>query len=170
MSPLTRAASLIAIAASSGIAVLGSTANAAASPSDTLMAMLPQGFSSANCQEAPKKTALAKVTCNQNSDPAGPGAAVFALYGNLGDLAAGFHDTADRGAVATSCPGGQASPGTWSSSSSGQTGGQAECATMSGDAGNTPAIIWTDNAKLMAAAIIGSDMTSLYQWWINKSG
>jgi hypothetical protein len=165
MSPLTRAARLIAIAACSGIAVLGSTANAAASPSDTLMGMLPQGFSSANCQEAPKKTALAKVTCNQSSDPAGPTAAVFALYGNLDDLAAGFHDTADKGAVATSCPGGQPSPGTWSFASSGQPGGQAECATTD----TVPTIIWTDNARLMAVGIIGSDMTSLYQWWINKS-
>jgi hypothetical protein len=170
MSLFTRAARLIAIPVCSGAAVLGSTANGAASPSDTLMGMLPQGFSSANCQEAPKKTALAKVTCDQNSDPAGPAAAVFALYGNLDELAAQFQDTADRGAVATSCPGGQASPGTWSDSSSGQTGGQAECATMSMGGDSKPAVIWTDNGKMMAAAIIGSDMTSLYQWWIKKSG
>ena len=63
------AARLIGIAAWSGAAVLGSTANGAAAPlGNTLMGMLPQGFSAANCREVgPKRPELEKVTCSQPS-------------------------------------------------------------------------------------------------------
>jgi hypothetical protein len=173
MSPFAAAARLIAIATWSGAAVLASTANGVAAPpgdSGTLMGMLPQGFSSANCQVAtPTPPALEKVTCDQSSDPAGPAGAVFARYGNLNDLATGFQMASDKVVVASSCPGNQASPGTWTYGNSNQTAGQVECGTAKEN--NTEfAVIWTDNAKLRAAAVGGSDIGSLYKWWTHESG
>jgi hypothetical protein len=32
------------------------------------------------------------------------------------------------------------------------------------------AVVWSDNAKLRTAAVMGADITSLYQWWQAKSG
>ncbi len=117
MSLRTGAARLITIAACGGAAVLSSTANCAAAPSGKLMDMLPQGFSATNCQEkAPVEGALERVMCGQSSDPGGPSYAVFLLYGSGSDLATEFRQGPGRSGytVASSCPGGGASPGTWS--------------------------------------------------------
>jgi len=169
MSSFTFAARAIAITACSGAAVLGSTAYGVADPGDTLMGMLPDGFTSANCQENTKSaSSLERVTCDKSSDPSGPSRAVFLRYGSVDDLAAQFKSAGDNGyTVASSCPGGKASPGTWSPGSSNQTGGQVECAT---NVDGQPAVIWTDNAKLRLAVVEGSDISSLYQWWAHKSG
>ncbi len=170
MSLFTGAARLIAIAACSGAAVLSSTASGSGNPG-TLMGMLPQGFSSANCTEGPPTApSLEEVTCSQNSDPAGPGGAVFVLYGNLNDLATWFPRFSGV-TVASSCPGGQASPGAWSYGNSGQTAGQVECGTVAIGGGTIgSAVVWTNNAKLMGANITGPDIASLYQWWSANSG
>jgi hypothetical protein len=170
MSPFTGAARLIAIAACSGAAVLSSTANGSGNPG-ALMGMLPQGFSSANCAEATADIApaLEEVNCLQTSDPALPGLAVFVLYGNLNDLATWFQNFAQapsNGMTVVSCPGGQASPGTW-------TGGQVECGTVASDGTTNSAVVWTNNAKLMGNYILGTptqDLASLYQWWSTNSG
>lgn len=183
MSAVINAARLIAIAACSGAAFVGSTTNGAAQPPSaqpgTLMGILPQGYSSVNCQEAtPKGNVLETVECNANSDPAGPGPAFFALFGNVGDLTADFQNAQSTVmTVASSCPGGLASPGSWSYGTSGQTAGQVVCGT---DSNNTvPLVAWTNNAKLMLGVISGTitlgappsaGLPSLYQWWSSNSG
>jgi hypothetical protein len=172
MSSCAGAARLIAIAVCGGAAVLVSTPNCAAAPSGKLMEMLPQGFSSANCQEkTASQPALERVMCDQSSDPSGPSYAVFLLYANPSDLATDFQQGPGSSGytVVSSCPGGKASPGTWSSGNSSQTAGQVECATS---VESKPTVIWTDNAKLRLAVVEGKgkDIASLYQWWSDKSG
>jgi hypothetical protein len=171
MSLCTGAARLIAIAACSGTAVVSSTANCAAAPSGKLMEILPQGFSSTNCQEKdPVEASVERVMCDQSSDPSGPSYAVFLLYANPIDLATAFQQGPDSSGytVASSCPGGQASPGSWNYGDSNQTAGQVECATS---VEGNPTVIWTDNAKLRLALVEGkgNDIASLFQWWGDKS-
>lgn len=152
------------------VAVLGCGAAvpgvASAAPSK-LMGMLPEGFSSSNC-EAQTSTGLAveKVNCDQSTVAGGPTAASFALYRNVDDLASGFSSA--KIDLASSCPGDQQSPGPWTSQ--GQVGGQVECGTVAGANGKVSVVAWSDNAKLRAAAVQGNDISSLYQWWKTKSG
>ncbi len=176
MSLCAGAARLIAIAACSGAAVLLSTGNCAAAPSGKLMEMLPQGFSSANCEEKTPSPpgvdppALERVMCDPSSDPSGPSFAVFLLYANLDDLATGFQQGPGSSGytVASSCPGNGASPGTWNYRNSSQGAGQVACGTS---VEGNPTVIWTDNAKLRLAVVEGKgqDIASLYQWWSDKS-
>jgi hypothetical protein len=169
MSLLTGAPRLIANSACSGAAVLSSTANCAAAPSGKLMEMLPQGFSSTNCQEKdPSAGSVERVMCDQSSDPSGPSYAVFLLYANVTDLATQFQQGPSQSGytVASSCPGGKASPGTWSYRNTNQPAGQVECGTS---VEGKPSVIWTDNAKLRLAIVEGKDSASLYQWWLDKA-
>jgi hypothetical protein len=167
-----KSARLMAVAAVGGAAVLGSAINGAATawgdPS-TLMSMLPAGFSSTNCKEVPPKGhATERVDCDASSEAGGPSSASFALYTSLDDLAGGFQNA--KITLSSTCPGNQQSPGPWGFGSGEKSGGQVECGTT-GDSGSTVAVVvWTDKAKLRAAAIQGSDIDSLYQWWKTKSG
>ncbi len=172
MSVCAGAARLIMVAASSGAAVLGSVAYGAAAPSDRLMGMLPQGYSSANCQQvtAPEGF-LEKVTCGQNADPSGPATGTFWLVPNKDVLAAAFQGAGTGMTVASSCPGGQASPGTWHyTSTPDQPAGQVECGTINNEGTTVAMVVWTDNARMETALIGGMDMTTLYKWWGAKSG
>jgi hypothetical protein len=170
---LAKSARLMAVAAVGGAAVLGlavcGSATAWGDPS-TLMSMLPQGFSSSNCKEVPPKGhAVERVDCDASSESGGPSAASFGLYTNLDDLNAGFQNA--KITLSSTCPGNQVSPGPWGYGTGEKNGGQVECGTVEGDSNTTVAVVvWTDKAKLRAAAIQGSDIASLYQWWKTKSG
>jgi hypothetical protein len=163
-------ARLIAVGTLGGAAVLGFGAATAVGDTGKLMAMLPQGFSSSNCQEAsPIPPAAEKVTCDQSSEADGPTAAVFVLYSNVDDMAGDFKTVKLR--LASTCPGNEQSPGPWGHGSSAKNGGQVECGTIQPDSGTTaPVVVWSDNAKLRLAVIQGTDINSLYQWWKAKSG
>ncbi|MBW0016005.1 MAG: hypothetical protein JO236_00425 [Mycobacterium sp.] len=170
MFPFAGAVRLICVSAAM---VVGATAVALPAWADPnkLMGMLPAGFSSSNCQEAtPKPPALEKVTCDQSSEPGGPTAAVFGLFGNANDVASGFQTVAEKVTISPSCPGNQSSPGTWTFASNGQTGGQVECGTIGDDSGKSAVVVWSDNAKLRVGVVRGPDIASLYQWWGKKSG
>lgn len=127
--------------------------------------MLPAGFSPGNCQEIePVEGSLERVMCGQNSDPSGPSHAVFLLYATPNDLTRNFAHGAGVGGytVASSCPGGQASPGTLGDSYRDQTAGLVECgASVAGK----PAVIWTDDDKLRLGIVEGGDIDALYRWW-----
>jgi hypothetical protein len=173
MSPFTGATRLITIAACIGVAVLGSTANGGAAPSNALMGMLPQGYSSANCQEVtpPPDGFLEKVSCGQNSDSAGPTSAVFWLLPTKDGLTEAFQGAGNGMTMASSCPGGQASPGPWHyANSPDQAAGQVECGTTISDGTTVSMVVWTDNSKMTTSLIGGTDMASLCQWWRTKSG
>lgn len=170
MSRLKAAAELLCVAAViAPVAGLGPIASA--DPSK-LMGMLPEGFSASNCQVKPAKApAIEKVTCDENTVSGGPSEAAFGLFGNLDDMQAGFKQVGgDKMTIQSSCPGGQVSPGPWTYGSSGKTGGQVECATMTLDSVTHPIVVWSDESKLRVAMIVGTDMEGLYQWWRTKSG
>lgn len=165
MSYLAHAGKLLAVVGIFGAGIC-SAASASAAPSK-LMSMLPEGFSSSNCQvETPKGLAIEKVNCDQSTASGGPTAASFALYSSLDDLATGFGGA--KFDLHSTCPGNQQSPGPWTSQ--GQVGGQVECGTISGTDGKVTVVAWSDNAKLRAAAVQGPDIDALYQWWKQKSG
>ncbi len=169
MSLYPGAARLIAIAACSGAAVVGSAADCAAAPTGQLMTMLPQGFSSANCQEKdPVEGSVERVMCDHSTDPSGPSYALFLLFTNPGDMATAFQQGPGQSGytLASSCPGGTTSPGQWSYNNANQPAGLVQCATS---VEGKPSIIWTDNAKLRIALVEGRDGPSLYQWWRDKS-
>ena len=145
-----------------------SAPGASAAPSK-LMGMLPEGFSSSNCDvKTPKAPAIESVGCDQSSVSGGPAGAAFSLFGNLDDMNTAF----DKANVATSstCPGNTASPGPWSYGSGGKNGGQRECGTATSGSTKYAVVLWSDNSKLRTALVMGSDITSLYQWWKAKSG
>jgi len=172
MSVCIGAARLIGAAACSGVAVLGSVANGAAAPAGTLMGILPPGYSSTNCKEVtPSSGILEQVDCGPNTDSSGPLSASFYLLSSKDGLAMAFQALNSGMTMASSCPGGQASPGPWHyNSSPDQTAGQVACGTSNSGGTTVSFVVWTDNAKLTAGLIGGTDMGSLYQWWKTKSG
>ena len=86
-------------------------------------------------------------------------------------MAQAFRGLSNGMTVASTCPGSQESPGPWHySSSPDQAAGQVECGTTVSDGTTVSFVVWTDNAKLTAGLIGGTDMSSLYQWWKTKSG
>ena len=71
--------------------------------------MLPEGFSSSNCEvKTAKLPAIEKVTCGQSSASGGPSEAAFGLYGSVDDMQTGFKQLGgDQINIAPSCPGDQ---------------------------------------------------------------
>lgn len=170
MSLLKTSAELLCVAAVL-VPAAGHPPTASADPSK-LMGMLPDGFSSSNCQVKPAKApAVEKVTCDESTVSGGPSEAAFGLFGNPDDMQAGFKQVGgDKMTIQSSCPGNQVSPGPWTYGSSGKTGGQVECATMTLNSVTHPIVVWSDESKLRVAMIVGTDMDGLYQWWRTKSG
>ncbi|GAB3028210.1 hypothetical protein MBOU_54000 [Mycobacterium bourgelatii] len=107
---------------------------------------------------------LERVVCGQSSDPSGPSHAVFLLYATPNDVTRNFaHGAGVAGySVASSCPGDQASPGTWGDSYRDQTAGLVECGTS---AAGKPAVIWTDDDIRRLGIVEGNDIDTLYRWW-----
>ena len=129
--------------------------------------MLPQGFSSSNCQAVTPtaKDALATVDCNQNTISSGVSMARFNLYPDKTTLDSHFKSGTAEDTV-QDCPGGLQSPGTWHyESTPDQVAGQLVCGTYKA----TPDLMWSDNAQLLLGDIQGSDLTALYQWWAKYS-
>ncbi|OBK95094.1 hypothetical protein A5645_13760 [Mycobacterium asiaticum] len=170
MSLLKTSAELLCVAAVL-VPAAGHPPTASADPSK-LMGMLPEGFSSSNCQVKPAKApAVEKVTCDESTVSGGPSEAAFGLFGNPDDMQASFKQVGgDKMTIQSSCPGNQVSPGPWTYGSSGKTGGQVECATMTLNSVTHPIVVWSDESKLRVAMIVGADMDGLYQWWRTKSG
>jgi hypothetical protein len=96
---------------------------------------------------------------------------MFFLLSSKDDLSASFQGLLSALTVASTCPGGQSSPGPWHyNSSPDQAAGQVGCGTTISDGTKVSMVAWTDNAKMTTALIGGTDMDSLYQWWKTKSG
>ncbi|ODR02394.1 hypothetical protein BST27_26435 [Mycobacterium intermedium] len=89
---------------------------------------------------------------------------MFLLYATPNDLTRSFaHGAGVAGySVASSCPGDQASPGTWGDSYRDQTAGLVECAAS---VEGNPAVIWTDDDHRRLGIVEGDDIDTLYRWW-----
>ncbi|OBK21801.1 hypothetical protein A5634_09445 [Mycobacterium asiaticum] len=134
-----------------------------------LMGMLPEGFSSSNCEtKTPKPPAIEKVACGQSTVSGGPAVASFGLFQNVTDLETGFGNVPD-GVTSVACPGNKPSPGPWTYSN-GNTGGQVQCATGTADSGKFAMIVWTNRNKLRIGAVRSTDGAGLYRWWQSNAG
>lgn len=172
MSVCLRTARFLGVVVCSGAAVVAFPAHGAAAPTGTLMGILPPGYSSANCKQVTPPDGIAEeVDCDQNTDTSGPVSAVFYLLSSKDGLAQAFQGLTSGMTMASTCPGNQASPGPWSyNRSSDQAAGQVGCGTTKSGGTTVSMVAWTDNAKMTASLIGGTDMSSLYQWWKTKSG
>jgi hypothetical protein len=132
-----------------------------------LMGILPKGFSSSNCQAVnpSAKDALATVDCSQNTVASGVSAARFNLYPDQATLDSHFNSGSAED-VASPCPGGINSPGTWHyHNTPDQAAGQLVCGTYN----DKPDLLWSQNSELLLGDIQGSDMDALYDWWAKNS-
>jgi hypothetical protein len=132
----------------------------------TLMGMLSQGYSSANCTPvAVSGSRRASVKCEHNSDPGGPTDAFFTLYSDPGAMAADFSDDISYDEL-SACPGiPEPSPTKWHYHSSGEVAGSLSCGTFGGAFAE---VEWTSDADLLLASASGPDIAALYEWWTTK--
>lgn len=129
---------------------------------DELSQMLSGGYTLADCrasQPYPQDPFLARLGCGPNSEAGGPTGAIYSLYGTAADLNKTFAIYAHSGA-ALACPG-AADPGptAWP-------GGMVVCSAARGPNEGAPMLSWTRDADLLAVSASGSDLASLYAWWL----
>jgi hypothetical protein len=154
----------------SGFAFAG-TATASADPTNTgnpadlntLASSLSKGYGLNNCTpQAVTGSQLARLTCGQSPDSAGPVQAKYILFSNADDLASSFKASI-KDDVLTACGDSGQSPTSWHQGSSTTSSGSMACGTYQ----NGAEIIWTTDAKNILSLIRASntDVPSLYQWW-----
>jgi serine/threonine kinase PknH len=143
----------------------GMSAPAAADPTDDqanndkLFAFLSGGYTPSDCQASkhyPQDPFLARLGCGPDSQPNGPHAATYSLYGNKADLDKTFnvYDASNP------CPGTtEAGPTTWS-------GGRVKCGHISYPVGEYM-LTWTRDADLVVVNVSGQDPTALWNWWLS---
>lgn len=164
MFTLLRAARAGAVVCLSAATIFGSSATAAAGPiNDKLLGMLSAGYTPADCTLAEPPAEAdpyrSRFNCGPNAQPGGPRSAVYSLYG------AGYEVTEALQAVAASgsplaCPG-QVDPG-----AIGWQNGLVVCTTGRGPSEGAPTLTWTKSADLLLVSATGTDIASLYAWWL----
>lgn len=157
----------------SGPSSTTSPASASAS-SDTeihrLISMLPRGYPPDTCKPtAPPEGALAKVSCDKNSDLNGPLSATYLLFADLGSARSAFNQVF-QAATVVECPGRIQSPGPWHRNATpDKTSGMLLCGIQQGN----PVLVWTDDAELLVSVVNGQPqgptIEQLYAWWMSHS-
>jgi serine/threonine kinase PknH len=137
-----------------------------------LLSMLPAGYPNGTCTPTTPqpnsiwKTALAMVSCKQNTQQGGPSHAIYGLFPNPAVLKKAFDD--DIAATQLmNCPGGGPSPDSWHYNHSPTvTAGMVACATYK----NQPNVIWTNQAKLLLNDAFGAPpaIEDLHAWWLQN--
>lgn len=131
-----------------------------------LQRSLPKGYPAGACEpDATPDGALAAVSCGANTDPGGPRAATYTLFGD--DVAL---DQALAGVVAevrtVICPGNIQSPGPWRRNATPEkVSGTLFC----GQDGDRAIVAWTDVEKQTLNRVEGQDLPALYTWWSSHS-
>jgi hypothetical protein len=159
------AAALISGFAFAGIATASADPADTGNPADinTLAGSLSKGYGLNNCTpETVAGSQLARLTCGQSPDSAGPVQAKYILFSNADDLAGSFK-TSIKDDVLTACGDSGQSPTSWHQGSSTTSSGSMACGTYQ----NGAEIIWTTDAKNILSLIRASntDVPALYQWW-----
>ena len=166
MLTFVRAARAVIVACVSAVIFLGSSPTATADPADNqanndkLFALLSGGYTPADCH-AGKQYAedpfLARLGCGLNSQPGGPNAATYSLYGNVADL----NKTFNTYGSAIPCPG-STDPGlvAWQ-------GGRVKCGHDFYPHTSLFMLTWTREADLVVVNVEGADLASLYDWWLS---
>ncbi|OBJ49400.1 serine/threonine-protein kinase [Mycobacterium sp. 1423905.2] len=134
-----------------------------------LMSNLPVGYPAGVCKPTTPKpdtvwaTAVAMVSCGQNTNQGGPNHAVYGLFPSVEVLQQAFKN--DIGQIELSdCPDGGKSPEGWHyEKSPNVTAGQLACGTYHGH----PNIVWSNEAKLTLSDTFGDPVTlaDLHAWW-----
>jgi len=150
------------------VATTEAPANEFTSAEQQVVQLLPPGYTASSCTRAtnPFPDSLASLDCTDDMNSDTPDYARFTLYSNLASLTADFYATAD-GMTVSSCPGGNASPGTWDYGSNPGHAGKVVCGMIEDRAD----IAWTRDAQLLLATINGApSLDDLYQWWQRYGG
>ena len=135
-----------------------------------LIGMLPRGYPSDACKPiTPPPDALAKVSCDKNSDPDGPLSATYLLFPDA-NAAHGAFDQIVQAATVVECPGRIQSPGPWHRNATpDKTSGMLLCGTQQGN----PMVAWTDDTELLVSVVNGQPpgptIDQLYAWWMSHS-
>lgn len=142
------------------------SATAAAEARETLLGMVPAGYTIDSCSpvETPD-AALAKVSCGANADPNGPPSATYTLVADKAALTTAFNEVV-KASSTVECPGRIQSPGPWRRNATPkQVSGTLFCGLQQ----NRPIVAWTDEARLMLgeahAGAPGPTFPQLYAWW-----
>ena len=148
------------------VTFFGTAATAAADPADNqanndkLFALLSGGYAAADCQagkQYPEDPFLARLGCGRNSQPGGPNAATYSLYGNSADLNKAFNLYGPSiPCLGTTDPG----PGAWQ-------GGMVKCGHDFYPHTSQSMLTWTRDADLVVVNVEGPDLASLYAWWLS---
>ena len=150
----------------SAVTLFGTSATATADPtdnqanSDKLFALLSGGYTAADCQagkQYPEDPFLARLGCGRNSQPGGPNAATYSLYGNVADLNKAF------GLYGAAIP----CPGTTDPGPTAWQGGTVKCGHDFYPHTSLYMLTWTKDADLVVVNAEGPDLASLYAWWLS---
>ena len=122
----------------------------------TLLGELPPGYDPAGCtaKRPPTWGATAKLHCQQNSEPGGPRASDFWLFGDGTSLANAFDKSVEAMTSLTPCAAGDPSPAGWS-------GGQIAC----GSYLRNRDVTWTNRTKLLLGDAQGPDLAAMFTWF-----
>lgn len=169
MSKFVSALPAVAAAALVGGSAWISPATATADPNSSALAgMLSKGYSTSNCQPGDldqddrSKGILAGYECQQNTLSGGPTKGAYVLFDNPSDTSKGFQELKGDLSVV---PCASDDPDTWHYTSSPDTpAGKVACGTGNKGSG----VIWTNDKNHMVGAVLGSDIKSLYQWWLTN--
>jgi serine/threonine-protein kinase len=164
MFTMQRAARAVAVVCLSIATVFGATGTAAAGPAsnEKLLGMLSGGYTAADCtpsEQYPEDPFRARFGCGANSQPGGPRSAIYSLYGAGFEVTEAFQAVAGSGSP-LACPG-QVDPGPI-----GWQNGLVVCTTARGPSEGAPTLTWTKSADLLLVSVTGSDIASLYAWWL----
>jgi serine/threonine kinase PknH len=147
------------------------SSNAPTDAQARLLSLLPPGYIAGACTPATPEsgslwtTAVAMVSCGQNTQPGGPSHATYGLFPTPDQLKKAFND--DIGNVSlVNCPGEGPSPVGWHYDETPKVvAGMIACGTYN-DRAN---VIWTNDQKLMLSDVAGDPATvkDLHTWWDN---
>lgn len=135
-----------------------------------LLGMLPGGYDEGACEPvAAPEGAVARVSCEANTDPGGPASATYTLARDAGALESTFDAIVAESSM-VNCPGNIQSPGPWRRNATpDQVSGTLYC----GLQGNVPVVGWTDDEELFVAEVHadpqGPNLAQLYTWWSSHS-
>jgi hypothetical protein len=135
-----------------------------------LLSLLPPGYPSDACKTAAlPKDALAKLSCERNSDPGGPLSSTYTMVRDKAALRGTF-DAIVGASNVVNCPGNIQSPGPWRRNATPQqTSGTVVCGFQQG----VPTVAWTTDADLLVSAVRGDprgpNLDELSAWWSTHS-
>jgi hypothetical protein len=165
-----------AVTALIALPALGSAGSATAAPTpepaptadtalQSLLGRLPNGYTPGDCRPhnpPDVQAALAQVICGADHDPGGPARAYIYIFSNTADMDAAFNNTVANSTLQP-FPDGSTGPATWSyAGTPKQVAGSQAFVTF---ADGSTHLMWTDDARLLGAAVTSTDNAALLNWF-----